>query len=1091
MNPIVFAMRRPFTVMVLVVAVALGSLLAVYRMSIDIFPNLNLPVVYVAQPYGGMDPAQMEGLLTNYYEYHFLYISGIHHVESRNVQGMAVMKLFFQPGTDMAQAMAETIGYVTRARAFMPPGTVSPFVTRFDAGSVPVGYLVLSSETKSIGEIQDQALFKVRPMFAGLPGVSAPPPFGGNQRTVVVRADPERLRSYSISPDELITALTNGNTISPSGNVRIGKMMPIVPINSLVRDVKELETIPIRVGANPSVYIRDVATVQDASDIPAGYALVNGRRAVYILVTKRADASAFSVVRNVKEALPKMQAVLPDDIKVSFEFDQSPTVTNAVWSLATEGVLGAVLTGLMVLVFLRDWRSVIVVVLNIPFAICGALVALWLTGQTINLMTLGGLALAIGILVDEATVEIENIHHKMEGTRSIASAVRQGNLDTAVPRLLAMLCILAVFLPSFFMQGAAQALFVPLSLAVGFAMVSSYLLSSTFVPVLSTWLLRNHPLPDGRGRRTLFERTIDAYGRALSLVVRWRWVVLPAYLALAAVVVIGVGRSLGLEIFPKVDSGRFQLRMRAPTGTRIEETEKLALDVLKTIRSDVGADDVEISIGYIGLIPSSYPINAIFQWTGGPEEMVLRVALKEGTTVAVESLKERLRTILAEKMPEVRFSFEPADIVSEVMSFGSPTPVEFTVNGPNLAENWAYADKVRAELIKVPSLCDLQFVQALDYPTVSVQVDREKAGLSGVSVSEVARSLVAATSSSRFVVPNYWPDPKTGIGYQVQVEIPYQIMNSITEVETIPIQKAGGDPLLLRDVAKVSPGTMPGEYDRYNMKRVVSLTANIAGEDLGRVAGHVDRAIARAGEPPKGATVEVRGQIAPMNEILRGLTIGLGMAIVVIMLLLTANFQSIRLGLVVMSTTPAVVAGVVVALWLTRTTVNIQSFMGAIMSIGVAVANAILLVTFAERHRREQGAESAPAAVAGAQGRLRPILMTSCAMTAGMLPMALGWSEGGEQTAPLGRAVIGGLTAATLATLVVLPTVFAIIQGGAGRRSASVDPADPESSLYDPELWAAAAHAGAPSNGEPKGHELTLTHQSAESSNSTGPERRS
>lgn len=435
------------------------------------------------------------------------------------------------------------------------------------------------------------------------------------------------------------------------------------------------------------------------------------------------------------------------------------------------------------------------------------------------------------------------------------------------------------------------------------------------------------------------------------------------------------------------------------------------------------------------------------------------------------------------------FGFEPGDIVSEVMSFGSPTPVEFTVNGPNLAENRAYSEKVRAELIKVPSLRDLQFVQALDYPTVSVQVDREKAGLSGVSVSEVARSLVAATSSSRFVVPNYWPDPKTGIGYQVQVEIPYQVMNSITEVETIPIQKADGDPLLLRDVAKVSPGTMPGEYDRYNMKRVVSLTANVSGEDLGRVAGHVDRAIARAGEPPKGATVEVRGQIAPMNEILRGLTVGLGMAIVVIMLLLTANFQSIRLALVVMSTTPAVVAGVVVALWLTRTTVNIQSFMGAIMSIGVAVANAILLVTFAERHRREEGAESAPAAVAGAQGRLRPILMTSCAMTAGMIPMALGWSEGGEQTAPLGRAVIGGLAAATLATLVVLPTVFAIIQGGAGRRSASIDPADPESSLYDPELWAGAAHAGAPSNGEPKGHELTFTHQAAEPSNSTGPER--
>jgi len=1075
MNPIVFAMRRPYTVMVLVVAVALGSVLAVTRMSIDIFPNLNLPVVYVAQPYGGMDPAQMEGLLTNYYEYHFLYISGIHHVESRNVQGMAVMKLFFHPGTNMAQAMAETIGYVTRSRAFMPPGTVSPFITRFDAGSVPVGYLVLSSETKSIGEIQDQALFKVRPMFASLPGVSAPPPFGGNQRTVVVRADPERLRSYSMSPDELITALTNGNTISPSGNVRIGKMMPIVPINSLVRDVKELENIPIRVGANPSVYIRDVATVQDATDIPAGYALVNGRRAVYILVTKRADASTLSVVRNVKEALPKMQAVLPDDIKVSFEFDQSPTVSNAVRSLAAEGALGALLTGLMVLVFLRDWRSVIVVVLNIPFAIAGALVVLWLTGQSINLMTLGGLALAVGILVDEATVEIENIHHKMEGTRSIASAVRQGNLDTAVPRLLAMLCILAVFLPSFFMQGAAQALFVPLALAVGFAMVSSYLLSSTFVPVLSTWLLRNpHDRPDGTGRRTLFERTIDAYGRTLTRFVRWRWVVVPVYLALAAVLIVGVGRSLGLEIFPKVDAGRFQLRMRAPTGTRIEETEKLALDVLATIRGDVGADDVEISIGYIGLIPSSYPINAIFQWTGGPEEMVLRVALKRGTTVAVESLKERLRGVLAEKMPEARFSFEPADIVSEVMSFGSPTPVEFTVNGPNLAENHAYAEKVRMELAKVPSLRDLQFVQALDYPTVGVQIDREKAGLSGVSVAEVARSVVAATSSSRFVVPNYWPDPKSGIGYQVQVEIPYQVMNSINEVETIPIQRPGGDPLLLRDVAKVNPGTMPGEYDRYNMKRVVSLTANIAGEDLGRVAGHVDRAIARAGEPPKGSTIEVRGQIAPMNEILRGLTVGLGMAIVVIMLLLTANFQSIRLALVVMSTMPAVVAGVVVALSLTGTTLNIQSFMGAIMAIGVAVANAILLVTFAERHRREEAVPATSAAVSGAQGRLRPILMTSCAMIAGMIPMALGWNEGGEQTAPLGRAVIGGLAAATLATLVVLPTVFAIIQGGAGRRSASIDPADSDSSYYEPELWSGAPHATAIANGDAQGHELTL-----------------
>ncbi|MFO0958379.1 MAG: efflux RND transporter permease subunit [Isosphaeraceae bacterium] len=1098
MNPIVFAMRRPLTVMVMVAAVALASLVAVARMSIDffpglklpasverviaglpfrmpvdIFPNLNLPVVYVCQPYGGMDPAQMEGLLTNYYEYHFLYITGIHHVESRNVQGMAVMKLFFHPGTNMAQAMAETMGYVTRARAFMPPGTVSPFVTRFDSGSVPVGYLVLSSETKSIGEIQDQALFKVRPMFAGLPGVSAPPPFGGNQRTVAIRLDPDRLRAYKMSPDEVIAALNSGNAISPSGTVRIGKMMPIVPINAMVRRVEELETIPIRPGQEPTVYLRDVATVQDASDIPTGYALVNGRRAVYILVTKRADASTLTVVNNVKKALPSMQAVLPDDIRVGFEFDQSPTVTRAMGSVATEGLIGAALTGLMVLLFLRDWRSVLVVVLNIPFALCGALMALWATGQSINIMTLGGLALSIGILVDESTVEVENIHHQMERTSSVARAVRRGNQQTAVPRLLAMLCVLAVFLPSFFMQGAAQALFVPLSLAVGFSMVSSYLLSSTFVPVLSTWLLRHHhhrPAPGGR--RSPFERGRDAYGLAVGHVVRLRWLAVPVYIAVSLGVIVVAGRSLGMEIFPRADSGRFQLRMRAPTGTRYEETEKLAIAALDAIKAEVGVNKVATTIGYVGLIPSSYPINAIYQWTGGPEEAILRVALSKGANVDIERLKERLRRELAKQMPDVRLSFEPADIVSEVMSFGSPTPVEVAVTGPNLADDRAFAEKIRAELAEIPPLRDLQFGQSFDYPTVSIEVDRERAGLSGVTAQDVARSVVAATSSSRFVVPNYWPDPKTGIGYQVQVEIPYQVMDSLESVETVPIQKPGLDrQVLLRDVAQVRPGSMPGEYDRYNMKRTVSLTANIFGEDLGHVASRVERALQAAGEPPKGATVDVRGQIRPMEEILSGLGIGLVMSIVAILLLLTANFQSVRLALVVVSTTPAVLAGVVLMLWVTGTTLNLQSFMGAIMAIGVAVANAILLVTFAESHRRYEQAPAGEAAVEGARGRLRPILMTSFAMIAGMIPMALGLSEGGEQTAPLGRAVIGGLLAATIATLTVLPTVFALAQGHASRGSASLDPDDPASPHYHEEELDQPVPAVPSSNGGPRPYE--------------------
>ncbi len=1045
MNPIVFALRRPMTVMVGVVAIALTCGLALTRIPVDIFPNLNLPVVYVAQPYGGMDPAQMEGLLTNYYEYHFLYINGIHHVESKNIQGLALMKLFFHPGTDMAQAMAETIGYVQRSRAFMPPGTVSPFVTRFDAGSIPVGYLVMSSTTRSIGEIQDQALFKVRPMFAGLPGVSAPPPFGGSQRTVVVRIDPDRLKAYGLSPDGVINAIAEGNAISPSGNVRIGDSMPIVPINSLVGQAKELEEIAVKTTADGVVYLGDVATVADASDLTTGYALVNGRRAVYILVTKRADSSTLTVVNALKAALPSMQAVLPGDIQVSFEFDQSSTVTRAVSSLLTEGLLGAILTGLMIMLFLRDWRTVIVVVLNIPLALAGSVVALWLTGQTINLMTLGGLALAVGILVDESTVEVENIHAKLGLGRSVARAVREGNLDTAVPRLLAMLCVIAVFLPALFMTGPARSLFVPLSLSVGFAMVSSYILSSTFVPVVSSWLLR-----EGNGTHLRPSRSGpgEAYRQIARSIARFRWLVVPSYFAVTFAVILILGPRLPLAIFPSVDSGRFQLRLKAPAGTRIEATETIAKSVLAIINNEVGNDSVDVSVGYIGLIPATYPINAIFQWTAGPEEAMIRVALKPDTKRAIGPLKARLRQLIAEQFPTVRTSFEPADIVSEVMSFGSPTPIEVAVSGPSLHDSRAHAEKIRLELAKLNSLRDVQYAQALDYPTVNIKVDRRLAGQVGVTTAEVARSVVAATSSSRFVTPLYWPDPKTGIGYQIQVEIPQSAMNSSTAVESIPVQNKDGRSLFVRDLATVTSGTMPGEIDRYNMKRAVTITANLAGDDLGRAASDVSRAIVLAGTAPKGVLIDIRGQVAPLNELIRGLGLGLVLAVVVILLLLTANFQSIKLALVVTSTAPAAIAGVILALTVSQSSLNLQSFNGAIMSVGVAVANAILLVTFAERSRLA-GASAVKAAAEGAAGRVRPILMTAMAMISGMLPLALGMGESGEQAAPLGLAVVGGLAAATLATLFALPAVFALIQGRSSRSSASLDPDDPASLRFD------------------------------------------
>jgi multidrug efflux pump subunit AcrB len=1087
MNPIVFALRHPYAVMVAVAAVVLGSILAVSRMKIDIFPSLNLPVIYVAQPYGGLDPAQMEGLITNYYEYHFLYISGIHHVESRNVQGVALMKLYFHPDTNMAQAMAETVQYVNRARAFMPPGTVGPFVMRFDTGSVPVGYLVLSSKTRSIGEIQNLALFNVRPIFSRLPGVSAPPPFGGNQRTIVVQIDPDRLRAYKLSPDDVVTALDQGNTISPAGNARIQDQMPIVPTNAMVKDPQELGSIPLRPGED--IYLRDIARIEDGTDIPSGYALVDGRRAVYLLVNKRADASTLAVINEVKTNLDKMRAAIPEDIDVRLEFDQSPYVTRAMLGVVSEGLLGALLTGLMVLLFLRDWRSVIVVVLNIPFALLGSVVALWLTGQTINLMTLGGLALAVGILVDEATVEVENIHTQMDKTDNIARATRLGNAQTAVPRLLAMLCVLAVFIPSFFMEGAAQALFVPLSLAVAFAMITSYLLSSTFVPVMSVSVLR-HYQSEGHANPGWFSfaRFRGGFARTLNGIMPFRWLLAGIYVIVAGLVIWLVGGRLGTEIFPTVDAGQFQLRLRAPDGTRIERTEELAKQALEVIGEEVGPDNVAVSVGYVGVIPSSYPINAIFLWMRGPEEAVLRVALKSGSGVGIEELKHRLREDLLRRLGEwlrgkllaegfaedkvvervrgLRFSFEPADIVNEVMSFGSPTPIEIAISGlafqgEKKAEHFAYVEKVRQEMAKIPSLRDLQLVQPLDYPAVRVDVDRERAGLSGLTSSDVARSLVSATSSSRFVLPNFWADPKTGIGYQVQVEIPPYQMNSTEEIGLVPIQgknshAATRGQLLVRDVARVHPDKVVGEYDRYNMQRLVSMTANIEGEDLGRVAGHIAQALKAAGEPPRGVTPEVRGQVVPMQMMFgrlaggkwsEGLTLGLAMSVIVIFLLLTAYFQSLRLALISVSAVPAVIAGVAVMLLATGTTLNIQSFMGAIMAIGVATANAILLVTFAEQSR-QAGATSVAAAVEGAQSRLRAILMTACAMLAGMVPLALGIGEGGEQVAPLGRAVIGGLAAATLATLIVLPSVFAIVQGRTSTVSVSLDPDDPESAHF-------------------------------------------
>ena len=1042
-------LRRPLTVIVAVLAVVMGSFLALKKMPRDVFPPLGVPTIYVAQPYGGMDAAQMESYLTYFYEYHFLYIANIEHVESKTIQGASIMKLQFHPGTDMAAAMSETIAYVNRARAFMPAGAPNPFVTRFDAGSVPVGYLTFATDNpeRTMGQMQDEALNKVRPMFATLPGVSAPPPFGGSARTIVVNIDPDRLRARSLTPDEVVAAIAKANVVSPSGNMSLGDSYPIVPTNAIVSKPAELADVPLRSEAAGAVYVRDVATVADGADLVTSYALVNGRRTVYIPVTKRAEASTLAVVSLVKQNLARFQAALPADIKVSYEFDQSPVVWHSIRELAKEAGLGALLTGLMVLLFLRDLRSALIVVINIPLSLLAAAFALWMSGQSVNLMTLGGLALAVGILVDEASVALENIHTRLATGASPARASADAIRETAMPRLLAMLCILAMFIPAFFMEGAAGALFKPLAFAVGFAMIASYLLSSTLVPVLSIWFLRNRSGPKHTGESVFF--LTKPYRVLLAWVLGLRWLLAPVYLAGAAAVIWGFGPRLGSEIFPRSDVGQFALRFRASAGTKVEKTEEIAKAVLAIVNREAGPGKVALSMGLVGVHAPNYPVNLIHLWNGGPEEGWLAFQLRADSGVSVPRLEERLRAVFAAELPALRVSFEPADITSRVMAFGSNTPIEVAVGGADLQVSRGHAEKILAEMRKIPEIRDAQIAQELDFPAVKIDVDRERAGQLGVNMQDVSRAMVAATTSSRFTQANFWGDPAKGVSYNVQVQIPQGETRSLEDLRNLPLPSSSGEPVLLRNLAKISQGTAVGQFERYNMVRVVSVTANYHGSDLGGTLAKVRKAITDAGKPPPKTTVELRGQAGTLDALKNGFASGLGIAVAVLFFLLAANFQSWRLALTVTSTVPAVLAGIVATLYLTNTTLNIQSAIGSIMAVGVAVANAILLVTFAERERRKNAGDARAGAISGAASRLRPILMTSCAMIAGMLPMALGLGEGGAQMAPLGRAVVGGLGVATIATLTILPVFFRLL---AGKRSHSVslDPDDPESPLYSP-----------------------------------------
>jgi multidrug efflux pump subunit AcrB len=1042
MKLITAALRHPVTIWVAVIAIVFFSWLSVNNARVDIFPRLGLPVVYVAQPYGGLSPEQMEGFVTSYYEYHFLYITGVKYVDSKSIQGAALIKIEFNEGTDMSQAMAEVVGYVNRARAFMPPGTLPPFVTRFDAGSVPVGQLVFSSDTRSLSEISDLALFKVRPMFSTLPGVSAPPPFGGNQKTVLITVDPDKLAGYHLSPDQVVQALARSNTISPAGNLRMGDTTFITPQNSVMENLQDFQNTPLQLGAGPAVYIKDIANVSMGADVTTSYALVNGKRSVYIPVTKRADASTWDVVKRVKAALPDMQEAIPADIKVSYEFDQSGYVINSLKSLLFEGGLGALLTGLMVLLFLRDLRSALVVVMTIPLALLSAQILLYLTGQTINIMTLGGLALSVGILVDEATVTIENIHRHMEAGKNKARAVIDATKEIARPKLLILLSILAVFMPALFMTGITRALFLPLSLAVGFAMIASFLFSQTLVPVVANQWLKNH-LPPG-SENNFFQRFKNRYTAAGQRLQKRFKPLAVLFLLASVLLLVLLYRLTGTELFPKTDSGQVQVRLRLPVGSRFERTEDATRKLLFLADSIAGKGNTLISSAFVGTQPSSYPVNYIHLWTGGPHESVTRIRLKTGV-LPVEDFREKLRAAVRHSLPGVQLSFEPGDLAEQVLNLGSTNPVEIAVVSRNLAEGKKTADQLVKRLSGIAALRDLQISTPLDYPAIRLDIDRVKAAQLGITGDQVARSLADATSSSRFTSPSYWLDKTTGTAYQVQVQYPEYLMNSTTRLEAIPVSGTTGGVHYLSEVASWKRTTVTGEYDRLNQQRYITITANVHREDFGSVFRQVRSCISDMGKLPGGTKIQLRGQPELLQQTFSNLGLGLLIAVIVIFLVITVYFQSFRVAFTTLTTIPAVIAGALLFLLITGHSLNIQSYMGIIMATGVAIANTVLFITYAEEQRKKGERQ---AHLLAAAGRVRPILMTSLAMIAGMLPMALGLSEGGDQSAPLGVAVIGGLLFSAISALFFLPHVYQLITGRKPYTTVSLDPDDSSSRFY-------------------------------------------
>ncbi|MDE2283980.1 MAG: efflux RND transporter permease subunit [Hyphomicrobiales bacterium] len=1042
------ALRRPYTFVVLAMLLLIIGPLAASRTPVDIFPEIRIPVIAVIWNYTGLPPEEMAGRVVTQFERALTTtVNDIEHIEANSYNGAGIVKVFFQPGADIRIANAQVTAISQTLLRNMPPGSVPPLILNYDASTVPIIQLGLSGKDLSEQQLNDIAINFLRVGLVTVPGAAIPYPYGGKFRQVQIDLDSAAMRARGLSGQDVANALAAQNLITPVGTEKIGTFEYVIQLNDAPSIISQLGDLPIKSVNGAMVYIRDVAYVHDGNSPQTNIVHVDGKRSVLMMVLKNGGVSTLAVIDGIKKALPALLRTLPSTLRITPIADQSFFVKGAISGVVREGVIAAALTSLMILLFLGSFRSTLIIATSIPLSVLGSVATLWALGETLNIMTLGGLALAVGILVDEATVTIENINWHLEQGKQVEHAILDGAEQIVTPAFVSLLCICIVFVPMFFLTGVPHFLFVPLAEAVMAAMVWSFVLSRTLVPTMAKYMLRAHvghadsPPPPSRnplvwlqrGFEARFERGRLAYRELLTLALRHRAIFVTGFLAF----VIGsfaLAPYLGRDFFPEVDGGQILMHVRTHVGMRVEETARQFAEIEKVIREIIPPREFETVVDNIGFPISS--INKTYNNTGtiGTEDGEVQIKLADGHRPTREYVR-MLREELPARFPGTTFSFLPADIISQILNFGAPAPIEVQIRGPRLQQNFAYANEVLRRLRYIPGLVDARIQQSLNLPTFDVNVDRTRAQYVGVNERDVVNSIGVSLAGSSQVQPTFWLNPKNGVNYSIVMQTPQYQVDSLDALRNLPITAAGVPPQTLGAIADIKRSALPAVYSQYNIQPLIQIYATTQGRDLGAVAADVQKVLnATAKDAPKSATVAMLGQVQTMNDSFAGLFYGLLAAVVLIYLLIVVNFQSWTDPFVIITALPAALAGIIWILFATHTTLSVPALTGAIMCMGVATANSVLVISFA-RERLEEHGDAVGAAVEAGFVRLRPVVMTALAMIIGMLPMALGLGEAGEQNAPLGRAVIGGLGFATVATLIFVPVVFSIIHQRRGSLS--------------------------------------------------------